>query len=338
MLIRVFLYFILVKIYQCFHLNYKILSKNKYHQNYVKNIHSVNYIHRFQHIKYSQKKNKLFSFFSNFFNKDTDKFKLNKEEKEYLTRIGVNDANDYKLLTKAHEEYIDTVTDIKSKLKYKDTFFFITQKLIQKNLYDFKQKQKYNIFGKDEYTSELSINYIKNSNIEEKFKEHILKKLNDELSNKKYTFLRIFKWKSALDIFNISTLMLPVTAIGFFLSKMGLFSVVVNMLLTSHFLTFKKDEKRKMKISTLLLTAVPILIHSSIGFVCNGLFWEYFKFNIPNFIKKENVLSLFINTQLYIASLIYFVNNDENEEEEDHEEYNNDYMDFNDVLNVDENT
>ncbi|KNG74623.1 hypothetical protein PFMG_00758 [Plasmodium falciparum IGH-CR14] len=47
MLLRVFLYFILVKIYQCFHLNYKILSKNKYHQNY-------------------------------FFNKDTDKFKLSK--------------------------------------------------------------------------------------------------------------------------------------------------------------------------------------------------------------------------------------------------------------------
>ncbi|CRH02630.1 conserved Plasmodium protein, unknown function [Plasmodium relictum] len=334
MIIKFILFIIFIKTNNSFHINYKILLKSN-KQNCVKNFHPVNYFYKFKNVKPREFKNKILSFFSNYFNSESDKYKLNQEEKDYLDKLGLSENDDYKKLVKSHEEYIATINDIKSKLKYKDLFFFITQKLIHKNIYDFKRKQKYNLFQKDEYTSELSIDYVKNSNIEERFKEQLLKKLSDEENNKKFRFLRIFKWKSALDIFNISKLIIPISSIGFFLSKMAIFSVVVNMLITAHFLTFKKDQKKKMKISTLLLTMAPILIHSSFGIVCNNLFFQYCKLNIPTYLKKENFLSLFINMQLYIASLIYFTNN--NNEDENVDEYINNDESFDNEFSLEQN-
>ncbi|SBS94903.1 hypothetical protein PMALA_045390 [Plasmodium malariae] len=238
---------------------------------------------------------------------------LNEEEEEYLKMLGTTDSDDFKDLVKSHEEFLKTCSDIKSKLKYKDIFFFITQKIIKKNLHDFKRKQKFNIFGKDEYTSELSIDYIKSSNIEERIKEQMIKKLSDEMETKRYFLLRIFK-----------------CFIGLLLSKMGLFSVAVNMLLTAHFLTFNKDQKKNMKASTLLLTLLPIVLHTSLGTVCSNIFLKYYKFNLPAFVRTENVLSFFINIQLYIASLIYFINYDnEVDTEQINDNFKNDYIDFN---------
>ncbi|CAA9990994.1 conserved Plasmodium protein, unknown function [Plasmodium knowlesi strain H] len=341
-MIAKFLLFVIltIKTYSCFHVNYKILSSPNDKQNYVRTISSVNYLYskcplneRFpykclQNSQPKKYKNKLLSFFSNYFTNEQDRYTLNKEEKEYLRKLGKTERDNYNDLVKAHDEFIKTCSDIKSKLKYKDTFFFITQKIIQRNLYDFKRKQKFHLFGNDEYTSELSVDYIKSANIEERVKEQVLKNLGEELGSSGYFLFRVFKWKSFLEIVNISTLMLPITALGLFLSKMGFFSVAVNMLLTAHFLTFSKEEKRKMKIRTLLLTLLPILVHSSLGVLCSNIFLKHYMAQMPSFIKSENVLSFFINVQLYLASLLYFVNT---EKEDDLEEgdIKNDYPDFN---------
>ncbi|CRG97770.1 conserved Plasmodium protein, unknown function [Plasmodium gallinaceum] len=340
MIIKFILFILFIKTYNSFQFNYKILPKSDYKHNCVKKFPSVNYFYKFQNVKSKEFKNKILSFFSNYFNRESDKYTLNQDEKDYLNKLGVSENDDYKDLVKSHEEYIKTISDIKSKLKYKDLFFFITQKLIHKNLYEFKRKQKYNIFQNDEYTSELSIDYVKNSNIEEKFKEILLKKLSRENNSHKFRLLRIFKWKSASDIFNISKLIIPIASIGLFLSKMAIFSVVVNMIITAHFLTFKKDQKKKMKISTLILTMVLILVHSSFGIVCNSIFFHYFKFNIPTYIKRENILSIFVNIQLYIASLIYFTNNNNHENEDVNEDVNDSIfnnIDFDDEFSLEKN-
>ncbi|SBT80886.1 conserved Plasmodium protein, unknown function [Plasmodium malariae] len=329
MIIQIVLFVIVtIKTYYSFHINYKILPKNKYNKNYTRKVQSVNYMYKYENTKSRKFKNKILSFFSNYFTDENDKYTL--KEEEYLKMLGTTDSDDFKDLVKSHEEFLKTCSDIKSKLKYKDIFFFITQKIIKKNLHDFKRKQKFNIFGKDEYTSELSIDYIKSSNIEERIKEQMIKKLSDEMETKRYFLLRIFKWKGILNIINISTLMLPISFIGLLLSKMGLFSVAVNMLLTAHFLTFNKDQKKNMKASTLLLTLLPIVLHTSLGTVCSNIFLKYYKFNLPAFVRTENVLSFFINIQLYIASLIYFINYDnEVDTEQINDNFKNDYIDFN---------
>ncbi|GAB69036.1 hypothetical protein PCYB_144640 [Plasmodium cynomolgi strain B] len=329
-----------IKTYSCFHVNYKILSSRNDKQNYVKTISSVNYLYSkcslnkwfpykcLQNSQPRKYKNKLLSFFSNYFTNEQDRYTLNKEEKEYLRKLGKTERDNYNELVKAHDEFIKTCNDIKSKLKYKDMFFFITQKIIQRNLHDFKRKQKFHLFGNDEYTSELSVDYIKSANIEERVKEQVLKNLGEELGGSGYFLFRIFKWKSLLEVVNISTLMLPISALGLFLSKMGFFSVAVNMLLTTHFLTFSKDGKRKMKIRTLLLTLLPILVHSSLGVLCSNIFLKHYRAQIPSFIKSENILSFFINVQLYVASLVYFVNTDKEDDLEEGD-IKNDYPDFN---------
>ncbi|VWU48723.1 conserved protein, unknown function [Hepatocystis sp. ex Piliocolobus tephrosceles] len=329
MIKKLILLIILIKNCNCFQYKYKIVHNINNNQNYVRKIQSVNYFYK-PKIKQSREfKNEIFSFISNFFTNETNKYVLNTEEKIYLNMLGKTDNDSYKDLVKAHEEFIKSCVDIKTKLKYKDTFFFIIQKLIQRNLHDFKKKQGFHIFRKNDYTSELSVDYVKNSNIEEKIKEQLLKKLSNELSASKYYPFRIFKWKGALEIINITTLMLPITCIGLFLSKMGLFSVAVNILLTAHFLTFKKDQKKKMEVSTFVLTLFPILLHISLGMVSKDLFLKHYKHIIPTFIKVENILSFFINIQLYIASLIYFVNNNDEEPTENlEEEIKNDNMDF----------
>ncbi|GAW83583.1 hypothetical protein, conserved [Plasmodium gonderi] len=332
MLAKFVLFVILtIKTYCSFHMNYKILTKGNHRKKYVKTVSSVNYLYTKcpQNTKLRKYKNKLLSFFSNYFTSERDKYTLNNEEEEYLKKLGRTDKDDYNELVKSHEEFIKTCTDIKSKLKYKDIFFLITQKIIQRSLYNFKRKQKFNIFGNDEYTSELSIDYIKSSNIEERIKEQVLKKLTQELNSSRYFLVRIFKWKGLLEVVNISSLMLPVASIGLFLSKMGFFAVAVNMLLTAHFLTYRKDEKKKMKITTLLLTLLPILVHTSLGVICSNIFLKNYRFHIPTFLKNENILSFFINIQLYMASLVYFVNNDMEEDLEGEEELKNDYVEFN---------
>ncbi|SBT82538.1 conserved Plasmodium protein, unknown function [Plasmodium ovale] len=334
MVVKFVVFVILIKACYSFHINYKILrNKNPKHR-YIRKIISARYFYKHPKTQSRESKNKILSFFSNYFSDEAHKYTLNEEEKNYLKMLGRTENDDYKELVKYHEDFIKTCNDIKSKLKYKDIFFFITQKIIQKNLHDFKRKQKFPIFGNDDYTSELSVDYIKSSNIEENIKEQILQKLRTESGACRFFPLRIFKWKSLLEIINITTLMLPVASIGLFLSKMGLFSVAVNMLLTAHFLTFKKDQKKKMKVSTLFLTLLPILIHSSLGVACNHLFLKHYRYQIPTFIKAENILSFFINVQLYIASIVYFVNNDNEEEAEEgggEGELKNDYMDFNDI-------
>ncbi|EUD69059.1 hypothetical protein C922_00751 [Plasmodium inui San Antonio 1] len=329
-----------IETYSCFHVNYKILSSRNDKQNYVKRVSSVNYLYRkcslkkwfpYKCLQSSQSRkyrNKLLSFFSNYFTNEQDRYTLNKEEKEYLRKLGKTDRDNYNELVKAHDEFIKGCSDIKSKLKYKDTFFFITQKIIQRNLHDFKRKQKFHLFGNDEYTSELSVDYIKSANIDERVKERVLKNLGEELDDRGYFLFRIFKWKSLLEVVNISTLMLPISTLGLFLSKMGFFSVAVNMLLTTHFLTFNKDEKRKMKIRTLLLTLLPILVHSSLGVFCSNIFLKHYRAQIPSFIKSENILSFFINLQLYIAALVYFVDTDKEDDLEEGD-IKNDYPDFN---------
>ncbi|SCO75454.1 conserved Plasmodium protein, unknown function [Plasmodium vivax] len=329
-----------IKTYTCFHVNYKILSSRNDKQNYVKTISSVNYLYSksslnkwfpykcLQNNQPRKCKNKLLSFFSNYFTNEQDRYTLNKEEKEYLRKIGKTERDNYNELVKAHDEFIKTCSDIKSKLKYKDTFFFITQKIIQRSLHDFKRKQKFHLFGNDEYTSELSVDYIKSANLEERVKQQVLKNLGEELGGGGHFLFRVFKTKSLLEVINISALMLPISALGLFLSKMGFFSVAVNMLLTAHFLTFNKDEKRKMKIRTLLLTLLPILVHSSFGVLCSNIFLKHYRAHIPTFFKSENILSFFINVQLYVASLVYFVNTGQEDDLEEGD-IKNDYPDFN---------
>ncbi|CAD2104849.1 conserved Plasmodium protein, unknown function [Plasmodium vinckei lentum] len=316
MMIKLVLFIILIQAYYSFRINYKILRNND-NPNFVQKIKFANY--SFKHKNTYSRTYKLSSFLSNYFTNEGDKYALNNEEKGYLKLIGRNDSDDYKELVKSHEEFIKCCNDIKQKLKYKDIFFFITQKIIKKNLYEFKRNNSLNIFSRDNYTSELSLDYIKTSNIEDRIKEQLIKKFESKLGIFEYLSFGIVKRKSILEMINISTIMLPVTFMGLLLSKMGLFSVAVNSLLTAHFLTFKKDQKKKMKISTFILTMLPILLHSSLGIVCNNVFLKNYRHIIPTFIRNENILAFFINIQLYIASLIYFVNNDKNDDMEHHE-------------------
>lgn len=305
-----------------FHLSYKLIQPNYTKKQFrnTPNFTTPNYYYYGSFLlklkngnPYAISKNKLMSFFSSYFGNEADKFQLNEQEKEYLKKIGASQNANYNDLVKLHEAFIGTVSDIKSKLRYKDLFFFILQKLIHKSLYDFKKQQKYNIFKNDGYTSELSVNYVKNSNIEERFKEQLIRKLSQK-NKHRFFFLNIFKWKSALEIFNVTKLMIPFSVLGFALPKMSLFSVVVNMIITAHFLTYKKDQQKKIKSSVLLLTLFIILLHSSFGLICNSMFFKYFRLNIPYDLKKESILSLFVNSQLYLASLIYFTNDESDED------------------------
>ncbi|SCM25197.1 conserved Plasmodium protein, unknown function [Plasmodium chabaudi adami] len=316
MMIKLVLFIILFQTCYTFRINYKILRNND-NPNFVQKIKFANY--SLKHKNTYSRTYKLSSFISNYFTNEGDKYALNNEEKGYLKLIGRNDSDDYKELVKSHEEFIKGCNDIKQKLKYKDIFFFITQKMIKKNLYEFKRNNSLNIFSRGNYTSELSLDYIKASNIEDRIKEQLIKKFESKIGIFEYLSFGIIKRKSILEMINISTIMLPVTFMGLLLSKMGLFSVAINSLLTAHFLTFKKDQKKKMKISTFILTMLPILLHSSLGIVCNNIFLKNYRHIIPTFIRNENILAFFINIQLYIASLIYFVNNDKNDDMENHE-------------------